>query len=183
MKILAVVGSLRAASFCRKLAQAAADASPEGVDVTLTDGRDLPHYDQDLDGDEKPAPVQAMVDAVNAADALLFVTPEYNYGIPGQLKNWIDWASRPAFNSPLKGKPALVMSASLAPAGGARAHMHLTQVLGGTLTPCYLAPSFVVPAVHTQFDEDGALADEVTKGRLDKTLAAFVGWAREQSST
>ena len=118
-----------------------------------------------------------MLDRVTAADALLFLTPEYNYGIPGVIKNLIDWASRPAFNSPLKGKPSLVMACSLAPTGGARAHGALTTVLSGTLTPCYQAPSFLVPAVHEKFDENGALTDEITKGRLEKTLAAFVAWA------
>ena len=106
------------------------------------------------------------------------MTPEYNYGIPGQLKNWIDWASRPAFRSPLKDKPALVIAASMAPTGGARAHQHLTQVLGGTLTPCYLAPSFLVPSVHQVFDDDGSIADEVVRGRLEKNLGAFAEWAR-----
>lgn len=178
MKILALVGSLRAASFSRKLALAAAAVAPDGVAVEIVDGRDVPHYDQDADGDDKPPAVAALLEKVSGADALLFVTPEYNYGVPGALKNMIDWASRPAFRSPLKDRPALVLALSMAPTGGARAHAQLTTVLGGCLTPCYLAPSFLVPAVHEKFDESGALVDEVTSKRLVKTMAAFVAWAK-----
>jgi chromate reductase len=104
------------------------------------------------------------------------VTPEYNYGIPGALKNLIDWASRPAFRSPLKGKPALIVAFSLAPAGGARAYAQLSAVLGGTLTPVFLAPSFLVPSVHEKIDESGALTDEQTRTRLARTLEEFGAW-------
>lgn len=102
MKILIIVGSLRSASFTKKLAEAACALGPEGSEFEIIDGRNLPLYDQDLDGEEKPAAVQTMLDRVSTSDALVFVTPEFNYGIPGPLKNLIDWASRPAFNSPLK---------------------------------------------------------------------------------
>ena len=177
MKILIIVGSLRAASFTKKLAETACALGPEGSEFEIIDGRDLPLYDEDLDGEEKPAAVQTMLDRVNASDALVFMTPEFNYGIPGPLKNLVDWASRPAYNSPLKGVPALVIAHSIAPSGGARAHGQLTSVLGGTLTPVFVAPSFLIPAMHEKFDESGALTDEVTRGRLEMTLAAFEGWA------
>ena len=177
MKILIAIGSLRAASFTKKLAQATAAAGPDGTEFEIIDGRDLPLYDQDLDGDEKPAAVEQLADQINGADALIFVTPEFNYGIPGTLKNLIDWASRPAFKSPLKDKPSLLIALSLAPTGGARAHGQLSAVLSGTLTPVFLGPSFLVPAVHEKFDETGALTDDLTKGRLVKTLEGFVAWA------
>ena len=106
MKLLIVVGSLRAAGFSRKLGEAVAALSPDGTEVETTDGGDLPLYNQDLDGDEKPAAVVALLDQVANADGIVFVTPEFNYGIPGPLKNLVDWASRPAYNSPLKGKPS-----------------------------------------------------------------------------
>ncbi|MEM9175317.1 MAG: NADPH-dependent FMN reductase [Myxococcota bacterium] len=179
MKILALIGSLRAASFSKKLAQAAAAAAPEGTTIEIVDGRELPLYDQDLDGEEKPAAVQALLDQVSAADGLLFVSPEFNYGIPGTLKNLIDWASRPAFNSPLKGRPSVIMTHSPAPGGGARAHSQLASVLGGTLTPLYVIPGFVVGGVHEQFDADGTLTNELTKTRLDRTLSGFVEWAEK----
>ncbi len=178
MHILTFVGSLRAESFSRKLAVAAEATAPDGTRFTSTDARDLPHYDQDLDGDEKPAAVQTLLDQVTAADALLFVTPEFNYGIPGPLKNAIDWASRPAYRSPLKNKPALVISQSIAPTGGVRAHTQLVAVLGGTLTPIFNGPAFNVPAIHEKFDEAGALTDELVKARLTRTLEDFTTWAR-----
>ena len=177
MKLLIVIGSLRAAAFSRKIGDAVASQIPEGVDTRAIDGRELPLYDQDLDGDEKPEAVQRLLDQVSEADAILFVTPEFNYGLPGPLKNLIDWASRPAYNSPLKGKPALVISHSIAPTGGARAHSELNIVLSGTLTPTFVAPSFVIPSVHEKFDEAGTLTDELTKLRLDGALAEFIRWA------
>lgn len=177
MKVLAVIGSLRTESFCRKLAHAAASLAPAGMELEIIDGRDLPLYDQDLDVEEKPAAVQVLFDQIEGADGLLFVTPEFNYGIPGPLKNLIDWASRPAFKSPLKDKPALLVALSPAPTGGARAYAQLATVLSGTLTPVFLAPSFLVPAVHEKFDAAGALVDETTSRRLTRALEAFAAWA------
>lgn len=179
MKVLVVIGSLRAASFSRKLARAAETLAPRAMELELIDGRDVPLYDQDLDGEQKPAPVEVMLDRVRSADALLFITPEFNYGIPASLKNLIDWASRPAFRSPIKGKPSAIIALSPAPTGGARVHGQLATVLGGTLTPVFLAPSFLVPAVHEKFDDAGALIDEVTQKRLARTLEEFGAWAAE----
>ena len=182
MKILVVVGSLRAAALSRKLAKAAVELAPEGAQLELVDGRDLPHYDQDLDGDDKPAPVKELFAQLEASDGVVFVCPEFNYGIPGSLKNLVDWASRPAFRSPLKGKPALIVALSIAPTGGARAHLQLSSVLAGTLTPVFVGPSFLVPAAHEKFDESGTLTDEVTKQRLAKTLQGFAAWAATTSA-
>jgi len=177
VKLLVFLGSLRSGSFTGKLAEALDGLSPEGVELERTDGRELPLYDQDLDGDEKPPAVRALRGQVTAADALVFVSPEFNYGIPGPLKNAIDWASRPAYRSPLRDKPALVISHSIAPTGGARAHAQLCAVLGGTATPVYHAPSLVIPQVHEKFDETGALGDDLTRLRLTKTLEDFAAWA------
>lgn len=182
MKLLIVVGSLRAASFSRKLGEAVSAHSPDGTRVETTDGRELPLYNQDLDGDEKPAAVVALLDQVVTANGIVFVTPEFNYGIPGPLKNLIDWASRPAYNSPLKGKPSLVIAHSIAPSGGARAHTQLTSVLAGTLTPTFLAPSFVIPQIHEKFDEEGSLTDEFAKVRLQATIGEFATWARSPAT-
>ncbi|MEM7413505.1 MAG: NADPH-dependent FMN reductase [Myxococcota bacterium] len=182
MNLLVIVGSLRAAGFSRKLADAVAAAAPEGAQIETTDGGTLPLYNQDLDGDDKPAPVQTLLEQVTTADGLVFVTPEFNYGIPGPVKNLIDWASRPAYNSPLKGKPSLVIAHSIAPSGGARAHAQLASVLVGTLTPVFLAPSFVVPQIHEKFDADGALTDDITRLRLQATLPEFAAWATSQNS-
>ncbi|MGI9123463.1 MAG: NAD(P)H-dependent oxidoreductase [Mycobacterium sp.] len=122
-RILALVGSLRAASVNRQLAEAAAETAPEGVVVTVYDGLgDLPFYNEDIDTDDPPAPVAALRAAAAEADAALVITPEYNGTIPGVLKNAIDWLSRPFGNSALKGKPLAVIGTSAGRYGGVWAH-------------------------------------------------------------
>lgn len=182
MNLLILIGSLRANSFSRKMARDIVDQLPDGVTPRLIDGSELPLYNQDLDGDEKPAPVQTLLNQVTGADALLFITPEFNYGVPGTLKNLIDWASRPAYNSPLKHKPALIIAHSIAPTGGARAHSQLSSVLGGTLTRLMIGPSFLVPSVHEKFNEDGEMADELMKVILKGAMEEFTQWAQESVS-
>ena len=179
MNLLIVIGSLRASSFSRKLAEAVTKRLPDGVQPTLIDGGDLPLYNQDLDGDEKPQSVQTLLEQVTNADALLFVSPEFNYGIPGPLKNLIDWASRPAYDSPLKQKPTFVMTHSIAPTGGARAHLQLSTVLSGTLARLFVGPSFLAPAVHEKFDEQGEMTDELMGIIIGTVMADFVEWAKE----
>ncbi len=181
MKILCWVGSLRRGAFGQKLARAA-EAAAGGASFVFEDGRDLPHYDQDLDGEEKPAPVTALLQRVNECDAMVFVTPEFNYGVPGPLKNAIDWASRPAYRSPMKDKPSMVIAYSISPTGGLRAHQQLTSVLAGTLTPVHLAPTFIVPAIHEKFDAEGQLQDEQVRQRLERNLADFSAWAQRLAS-
>ncbi len=178
MQTLLLVGSLRAASFSGKLADAIQEIAGDAFSFTRTTGGDLPLYNQDLDGEEKPAAVASFLREVDAAQGLVVVTPEFNYGIPGPLKNAIDWASRPAFRSPLKGKPTLIVSVSLAPVGGARAHAQLQQVLAGTLTPVYTAPTFAVGGIHEKFDPSGALTDEVIRAGLERQLTGYLAWAR-----
>ena len=127
IKVLALVGSLRAASINRQLAELAVDTAPDGVTVTLFDGLgDLPFYNEDIDNSPEnggaPASVEALRSAAADADAALVVTPEYNGSIPGVLKNAIDWLSRPFGNSALKDKPMAVVGASLGRYGGVWAH-------------------------------------------------------------
>lgn len=131
VKILALVGSLRAASINRQLAELAAETAPDGVTVTVFDGLgDLPFYNEDLDHDDVPAPVVVLREAAAAADAALVVTPEYNGSIPGVLKNAIDWLSRPFGNSALKGKPTAVVGAAMGRYGGVWAHDETRKSFG-----------------------------------------------------
>ena len=176
MKVLVLVGSLRAASFSGKIARAAVAAAPKDMSLEILDGRDLPLFDQDLEEAGRPEAVEAFRDRVVAADALLFVTPEFNYGIPGTLKNAIDWASRPPYRSPLREKPAVIISLSVSPTGGCRAHGQLSSVLSGTLTPLMNAPSLSISAVHEKFDESDTLTDENTQARLRRTLEELGAW-------
>lgn len=135
MNVLALCGSLREASFnARLLAEAGHRLEAAGAGVRVASIGDVPLYNEDLDGDGKPAPVVALIDAIGAADALLIVSPEYNYGIPGVLKNAIDWASRPAYRSVLKDRPTAILSASMSAIGGARLQAQLREVLAGTLS-------------------------------------------------
>ena len=178
MKLLGISGSLRKASFNTKLLGAASRvAESSGVEVTCFDIGTLPHYNGDLDGDEKPAPVSALKDAIRQADGLLIVSPEYNYGIPGVIKNAIDWASRPAYKSVLAHKPAALLSASMSNIGGARMQAQMKNVLAGTLTPVYPAPEFLVATAQEAFDDDGGLVDEKTRQRLENFVTGFIDWA------
>ena len=136
VKVLALVGSLRAASINRQLAELAAETAPEGVTVTVYDGLgDLPFYNEDIDNEDidnedVPASVVALRAAAAEADAALVVTPEYNGSIPGVLKNAIDWLSRPFGDGALKGKPAAVVGGSFGRYGGVWAHDETRKSFG-----------------------------------------------------
>jgi chromate reductase len=140
--------------------------APAEAEVTVADIHSLPLYNADLDdqygGGPLPEPVAAAREAVGRADGLLIVTPEYNWSVPGFMKNAIDWLSRPANKSVLAGKPALLMGTSGGPAGTGRAQLHLRQVLLATRTRV-LMESLELPFGPKQFDDDGRLADEAAE--------------------
>lgn len=178
VKILGISGSLRKDSANTRLLELAADCLPDSATLDIHSIGWLPLYNQDDDGDEKPVPVVELKTAVSEADALLIVTPEYNYGVPGVLKNALDWASRPAYKSPLAHKPAGIMSASASPIGGIRAQGQLKQILLGTLTPVYPAPEFCLPSALDAFDTEGRLRDSGSQKRLERYVEGFVDWVR-----
>ena len=131
VNVLALVGSLRAASINRQLAELAAETAPDGVTVTVFEGLgDLPFYNEDIDNETVPASVVALREAAGKADAALVFTPEYNGSIPGVLKNAIDWLSRPFGNSALKGKPTAVVGAAMGQYGGVWAHDETRKSFG-----------------------------------------------------
>ena len=177
VNILGICGSIRKESHNRKLLQAAQKLLPEGVGMQYFDCGDLPLYNGDLDGKQKPEPVARLLEIIRNCDALLIASPEYNYSIPGVLKNAIDWASRPAYQSVLAYKPAAIISSSISFVGGARMQSHLRQVLNSTLTRIYPAPEFIVPQIQNKFDADANLVDQETAGRLKKYISGFVIWA------
>jgi len=156
--------------------RAASESIGSDIEFVIAEIGDLPHYNSELDGDTKPAAVSRLSEQVQAASALLVVTPEYNYSIPGVLKNAIDWVSRPAYKSPLAQKPTGILGASMSPVGTARAQSHLRQVLSGTVTPVFPHPEFLVGAAHTKFDVEGNLTDEATREHLAKYVSAFLKW-------
>lgn len=174
MKILAISGSLRKQSFNHALLEAARAFLPADSECIFADIGDIPLYSQDIDGEQKPAAVARFIEQVKSADALIISTPEYNYSIPGGLKNALDWASRPAYQSSLAHKKVAVMSASMSPVGGARVQGHLKQVLLGVLADVYNAPDLLAPSVHQSFAADGALIDQALTQRLERFIKDFV---------
>jgi chromate reductase len=170
MKVLAISGSLRRDSYNTIILRAAQEAAPEGVELELYDGlKDIPPYDEDDDVEEAPAAVAAFREALAQADAVIFATPEYNGSIPGQLKNALDWASRPFATNALRNKPVTVIGASQGGFGAVWAQADLRRVLK-TIGARVVGEEVPVPAVHTRTDEAGRLADAETEERLREVL-------------
>jgi len=181
MEWVVLSGSVRKGSYNAAVARALPGLAPGGVNITpLPSISLLPIYDGDIEAAGIPEPVTALSGAIAAADALVIVTPEYNYSIPGGLKNAIDWLSR-VKERPLKGKPTLIQSASMGGFGGARAQYHLRQVLVCLDTPVLNVPEVMVSHVHTKVTE-GALADQATQDIIEGQLAAFHDFVRRQKA-
>lgn len=176
MKLIGISGSLRKESFNTKMLHAAANCLPEDVSITFISCEDLPLYNTDIDGDQKPDSVVKFINSIAECDGLLFSTPEYNYSIPGLLKNAIDWASRPAYKSVLAGKPVAILSASKSPVGGARVQSHLRDILSATLSPVVPSPPFLIPQVQGKFDDEGKLVDPAFLQALERYLGEFADW-------
>src|SRR5690606_8909776 len=165
-------------SFNSALVEAARELAPAAMRIELGAIGDLPLYNADLDADGGPPPVRRLKDQVSAADGLLIATPEYNYGIPGGLKNAIDWVSRPAFRSPLAHKPVAIMGATISAAGTARAQGQLKQVLLGTLSEVFPHPEVLVAHAQTRFDAERRLTDQATRDALATMLERYAAWLR-----
>jgi chromate reductase len=177
MRILAVSGSLRRDSHNTSLLRAAAEAA--GSDVELYDGlKEVPPYDEDDDVHPRPASVARLNAAIANADAVLFATPEYNASIPGQLKNAIDWVSRPVATNVLRNKPVLVVGASTGAFGAAWAQAELRKVLAA-LGARVLDVELPVPHAHTRFEEGGLIDDEI-RASLADAVAALAGEIRRR---
>jgi chromate reductase len=176
MRILAISGSLRAASHNTALLRAAAELAPEGVEVVLYDGLDrLPHYNEDHDTDDPHGEVQRLRDAIASADLVLISTPEYNGSVPGHLKTAVDWASRPfGKDSALWGKPVAVIGASVTDYGAVWAQDHLRKSLGLAGARA-LDVELAVPKAPDRFaGPNGELTDPETRERLSALVAELV---------
>jgi chromate reductase len=167
-----IVGSLAKASINRKLAKALVRLAPAGLEMSEIPIRDLPLYSYDYDADF-PGVARAFKKAIEEADAVLFVTPEYNRGIPGGLKNAIDWASRPPGKGSFGRKPAAVIGASPGKIGTAVAQRELHSVLGAVGAPQMVAPEAYVQFTPGLIDDEGNVSDEKTKEFLMKFMNAF----------
>lgn len=175
--VLGIAGSLRERSYNRALLRAAIELAPEGMTIeTFEQLGEIPLFNADVETRGLPEPVQHLKDRIRAADGVLIVTAEYNYSIPGVLKNAIDWASRPARESPWNGKPLALMSVSGNTTGGVRAQLHLRQVvLYLNMFPINKPEVFVTFAAQ-KFDENLNLIDEPTRDAVRRELEAFAEW-------
>jgi chromate reductase, NAD(P)H dehydrogenase (quinone) len=177
VRILGIPGSLRRASFNRMALEAAQWLVPEGATLEIFGLEDIPPYNQDLEK-QPPARVIELKTRVRAADAILFSTPEYNYSVPGVLKNGIDWASRPYGDSAWQGKPVAVMGASVGMLGSARAQYHLRQSFVFLNMYPVNQPEVLIANASQRFNERGELTDETSRELIRKLLAELVAWTR-----
>lgn len=173
IEILGIVGSLRKGSYNRLALKTAQDLVPEGAVLDLIELHGIPIYDQD----NEMAPPEIVLEfkrRILTADAILFATPEYNYSIPGGLKNAIDWASRPYGESAWLGKPAAIMGASVGSLGTSRAQYHLRQILVAQNMPVVNQPEVMIANASQCFDQSGKLTNEATRQFIQKLLAELV---------
>ncbi|MGA2280048.1 MAG: NAD(P)H-dependent oxidoreductase [Verrucomicrobiota bacterium] len=175
--ILGIAGSLRRQSYNRSALRAARQLTPEGVTLDIFEIDGLPGFNEDEEKNP-PAKVVELKKRIRAADALLIVTPEYNYSIPGVLKNAIDWASRPYGDSAWSGKPAAIMGASVGTIGTARAQYHLRQVFVALNVLPINQPEVMIGNAAERFDAQGNLTDERTKKHIRQLLQNLAEWAR-----
>jgi chromate reductase, NAD(P)H dehydrogenase (quinone) len=175
--VAVVVGSLRKASFSRRVARALIGLAPPEVKGSIVEIGDLPHYDQDIDDEKRPPEAWTVFRAaIKAADAVLFVTPEYNRSVPGVLKNAIDVGSRPYGQSAWSGKPAGIVSVTPGAMGGFGANHALRQSLVFLDMPILQQPEAYVGNAGTVFAEDGSVTVEATKEFLTKFMARYAAW-------
>jgi chromate reductase len=177
LKILGIAGSLRKASINRGLLRAAQAVAPKGMLIDIYDISPIPLYDDDVQQREVPETVKHMRAAIAASDAVLIATPEYNYSIPGVLKNAIDWASRPP-QQPFHDKPVAIMGASAGIFGTTRAQHHLRQCFVFLDARVLSRPEVTIPAAKDKFDSSGDLIDAASRQFVAEQLEAFEAWTR-----
>jgi chromate reductase, NAD(P)H dehydrogenase (quinone) len=175
MNVIGISGSLRKGSFNTAALRAAQGLAPEGMTIEVAQIGDLPLYNDDVRAAGFPPPAERLRAQIAAADAVLLVTPEYNYSISGVLKNAIDWASRPP-NQPFEAKPVAIMGASPGLFGSARAQYHLRQMLIFLNAMPLNRPEVMIGQAQNKFDADGNLTDEPTREFIRKLLVALRDW-------
>jgi chromate reductase len=175
--VAVLVGSLRKESFNRKMANALVKLTPDGMKLEIVEIGDLPFYNEDVEANA-PATWLAFRGRIKAADAILFVTPEYNRSVPGVLKNAIDVGSRPYGKSVWDGKPGAVVSVSPSAIGGFGANHHLRQSMVFLNVTMMQQPEAYVGNAAKLFDEQGNIASDDTKKFLEKFLQAFSAWIK-----
>ena len=178
INVLGICGSLRTGSYNKAALRTAIELKPPGMTIETADILAFPLYNEDVRAQGFPAPVETLRRQIAAADALLFVTPEYNYSISGVLKNAIDWASRPP-DQPFAGKPVAMMGAGAGMAGTARAQYDLRKCCVFLDMHPLNKPEVLIGQAQTKFDADGRLTDEATRGFIRDMLVALEKWTRQ----
>lgn len=176
LHILGIPGSLRRLSYNRGLIRAAAELAPPGVHVETFDLLAIPLYNGDVEAEGIPDPARRLAGRIRESAAVLIATPEYNYGIPGVLKNAIDWVSRPWAEGALKHKPIALVGTSAGQFGTVHAQLALRQVFINTESFVMPRPELMIPRAQTVFDADGNLTDESLRERLRDVVAALAEW-------
>ncbi len=176
--VLGFAGSLRKKSYNAAALRAAQQLLPEGLSLEIFDISPIPMFNEDVEAVGYPEPVQHFKARIAAADALLIATPEYNYSMPGVMKNALDWASRPANQTPLSGKPLGIMGASAGPWGTARAQLHLRQSCVYFNSLPLNKPVVQIARAALKFDAEGRLIDEPTRQEIRALLEALAVWTR-----
>lgn len=177
VKMLGIAGSLRRESYNRAALRAAVKLVPSGIALKTVDLDGIPAFNQDHEK-EPTHPVRELKTAILQADAILIVTPEYNYSVPGVLKNAIDWASRPYGESAWNAKPVGIMGASIGMIGTARAQYHLRQMFVFLNMFPLNQPEVMIANADEKFDMDGNLKDEKTAGKIRELLQALADWTK-----
>lgn len=175
-QVAVLVGSLRKESYSRKIARALAALAPSSLALEIVEIGQLPLYNQDEEGPNPPAPWAELRRRIKAADAVLFVTPEYNRSVPGVLKNAIDVGSRPPGQGAWQGKPGAVVSVTPGALGAFGANHHLRQSLVSVDVAAMPKPEAYIAGVAGLLDAQGNLANEATRDLLKKFMEAFAGW-------
>jgi chromate reductase len=174
--VAVIIGSLRKASVSRRMAHVLADVAPQGLDLEIVEIGELALYNEDIEADGAPAPWREFRERVAAADAVLFVTPEYNRSVPAALKNALDVGSRPYGQSVWNNKPGAIVSLSPGAVGGFGANHHLRQSMVFLNVPTMQQPEAYIGGAWGLFDESGAMTNEGTKAFLQKFMEAFAAW-------
>jgi chromate reductase len=177
ISVMGFAGSLRQGSFNKAALRAAIELAPPGMIIETFDLAPIQPYNEDVKQQGFPPPEQEFREKIRAADALLIVTPEYNRGAPGVLKNAIDWASRPP-DQPLNGKPTAIFGASPGMIGTAVAQYDLRRCLGVLNALVMNTPSVMIGQAAQKFDAQGRLTDQPTRDMISQLLVALVEWTR-----
>ncbi len=181
-KVAALCGSMRTGSYNQALLNTAIERAPAGLEIAQVDISDFPFFVQDLESDPPPAVVRAKA-AIQATDCVLLVSPEYDYGVPGFLKNAVDWLSRPFGDPTLVGRPMALMGASTGHMGTIRGQLHWRQSWYFFRAPVFSEAEVTVSFAAEAFDADGRLVDERFQKMLDHYLETLLDWLERGCSS